>query len=71
MNKRKLTRERCWQNYGGLAGCIARLDQIVLSITTLPIEAAEIAQAVYILRGVLSDWKSNYSIAKERINELG
>ncbi len=70
MNKRKLTSERCWQNHGSLSACITRLDQIALSFTTLPTEAAEISQAVYILKGVLSSWKSNYSKAKERINEL-
>ncbi len=67
MNKRKLTSERCWQNYGSLAGCIARLDMIAKSETTLPEEASDIDCATSILKLTLLSWKENYSRVKEKI----
>ena len=69
-NKLSLTRERCWKNYGGLSGCVTRLDMIAKSETTLPEEASDIAYATSILKLTLLSWKSNYSRVKEKINEL-
>lgn len=65
----RLVWERCWQNYGSLAGIVTRINQIGRANSTNLDEKFKLMKANDILKEVLCEWKDNYKIAKEKLKD--